>query len=431
MNAVVADRYRIDGRLGDGGMSSVYRAFDTVLERIVALKVMDERLARDTHAFERVRREAATIAAARSPHVVQVFDLAMHGPTPVVVMELIDGQDLDSILAEHTQHGTRLETRRAVSILRQAAEGLFALHAAGIIHRDVKPANILIEHDTGRTVLIDLGIARRHGKQSGQLICGTPAYISPEQGTGGEATERSDVYSLACTAFDLFAAQPPFAGDDPSALVHLHANAAPPPLSRHRPDLAMFDAVLARALAKLPSARYPSVLAFVEALEDALPPRPSLPEPAAASISHPILSLGRPKSDAERRGPLRVLVVDREPDFSRSAAQLGLHGSALRLKRVTEGRAAVAEAAYKPFDLVILDWGSCNAVDTAARLRELPGSDRARIVIVGKGLDERRRSDFASLGVSDFVERDGSLRDAVATVRELARRSGWLARSDG
>jgi DNA-binding response OmpR family regulator len=123
---------------------------------------------------------------------------------------------------------------------------------------------------------------------------------------------------------------------------------------------------------------------------------------------------------------LRVLVVDREPDFSRSAAQLGLHGSALRMKLVTDGRAAVAEAAYKPFDLVVLDWGSCDARDVTTRLRDLPGSERTRVVIVGNGLDERRRSEFASLGVSDFVERVGPLRDAVATVRSLARRAGWI-----
>lgn len=276
--------------LGAGGFATVYRAYDPVLDRQVALKVLHPYLARDPDVATRFVREGRALARVRHPNIVQVHDAGGEAGTAWIAMELIEGRTLDQVV----RTGGPLPLATLAVIVQQIAAALTAVHGRGLVHRDVKPDNILLEAGTGRAVLLDLGLARmadsRHGSVLGMLV-GTPAYMAPEQViAGGQVSPRTDVYQLAATVYFLLAGAPPFSGSTAQVLSQITTR-MPAGLAGLRPELPppareALTAALAKDAAQRPAtpAELASVLASACAgrvsVESALPfPPPTEPAP--------------------------------------------------------------------------------------------------------------------------------------------------------
>jgi serine/threonine protein kinase len=194
---IIDGRYRVESELGRGGMGVVYVARDAWLDRPVALKVIAASWASDARATDRFQKEAKALASVRSQHVVQVYAFGPHEGSYFFAMEYVHGRSLRAIIAEHKQHNATIPVHRTLAILSQIANGISAVHAAGIIHRDVKPANIVIEDDTGRPVLVDFGLASPGDDPSQAIAMGTPQYMAPEQ-AGLLTPSRAPIRRSSC-----------------------------------------------------------------------------------------------------------------------------------------------------------------------------------------------------------------------------------------
>ena len=246
--------YRIESRIGSGGMGVVYRAEHLSLQRRAALKLIAPDLAESSGFRERFSREARIAAALTHPNIVTVYDAGEVEGTLYLAMQFIEGSDLARILSAEG----RLRPYRAVDVCRQVAGALDAAPAGGLIHRDVKPANVLIE---GRVAyLTDFGLTKRTAGSQAPLthagdVVGTIHYVAPEQIEGREVTARSDVYSLGCVLYHCLTGRMPYERDTDVAVIYAHLSEPPPRPSRVRPELSDgFDDVIARALDKNPSA---------------------------------------------------------------------------------------------------------------------------------------------------------------------------------
>lgn len=256
----LSDRYELGDILGFGGMSEVHLARDLRLHRDVAVKVLRADLARDPSFYLRFRREAQNAAALNHPAIVAVYDTGEAetptGPLPYIVMEYVDGVTLRDIV--HTEGP--MPSKRAIEVIADACQALNFSHQHGIIHRDVKPANIMISK-AGAVKVMDFGIARAladsHSVTQTAAVIGTAQYLSPEQARGDSVDARSDVYSLGCVLYEILTGEPPFVGDSPVAVAYQHVREDPvAPSERHKgisPDL---DAVVLKALTKNPDNRY-------------------------------------------------------------------------------------------------------------------------------------------------------------------------------
>jgi eukaryotic-like serine/threonine-protein kinase len=270
---LIDGRYRVGEPLGEGAQGLVYLARDVWLDRLVAIKlVAGMRSSPDT--LERFQKEAQALARVRHANVVQIYAFGCHEDSYYFAMEYVNGRDLGSLIEDAAERGITVRPERALDIIRAVGRGLDAVHDRGLVHRDVKPSNIVIEDGTLRPVLIDFGLARRRTSANPRLslAAGTPWYMAPEQAKdtfGTETTPRSDLYALACTAFELFTGRPVFEHDDPLAVLLSHVETPPPAISSVIPELAPFDTVLQRAMAKAPSDRYANCSAFLAALDDA------------------------------------------------------------------------------------------------------------------------------------------------------------------
>lgn len=257
----LSDRYELGEILGFGGMSEVHMARDTRLHRDVAVKVLRADLARDPSFYLRFRREAQNAAALNHPAIVAVYDTGeaetATGPLPYIVMEYVDGVTLRDIV--HTDGP--MPPRRAIEIIADACQALNFSHQHGIIHRDVKPANIMISK-TGAVKVMDFGIARALADAGNSVtqtaaVIGTAQYLSPEQARGESVDARSDVYSLGCVLYEILTGEPPFIGDSPVAVAYQHVREDPvPPSQKHAGVSPELDAVVLKALAKNPDNRY-------------------------------------------------------------------------------------------------------------------------------------------------------------------------------
>lgn len=268
--SVLPRRYRDPARIARGGMGDIYRAEDADLSRVVAIKVLTERFADDEAIRGRFTREA--LAAARlsnAPSTITIFDVGEHEGRPYIVMEYLAGGSLADRLA---RDGAQ-PLGRALEWLRQAAAALDAAHASGIVHRDVKPANLLLD-DKDCVKVADFGVASAADMGSlteAGTVVGTAGYLAPEQARGEQATAASDRYALAVVAFELLTGARPFQRDSATAEAMAHVSAPIPPASQHDPELPPeVDDVLARGLAKQPEHRYDSCADFVHALREAL-----------------------------------------------------------------------------------------------------------------------------------------------------------------
>jgi predicted Ser/Thr protein kinase len=262
---ILSERYEIETTLGEGGMARVYRGTDGVLGRPVAIKVLADRYANDDTFVTRFRREAQAAAALNHPNVVSVFDTGDDGQAHYIVMEYVPGQTLADVLKREGP----LDPDRAAGIAEDVATALQAAHERGLVHRDVKPGNVMIDPE-GRTKVMDFGIARAAADdtltQTGAVL-GTAAYLSPEQARGDPVDARSDIYSLGAVLYEMLTGRPPFTGDSPVAIAYAHVNDPPDPPSAHRPGVPPeLEAVTMRALAKDPNDRYGSAGEFRDAL---------------------------------------------------------------------------------------------------------------------------------------------------------------------
>ncbi len=277
----IAGRYRIEGRLGVGGMSTVHLAFDERLERNVAIKLLAEHLADDATFVSRFRREALSAARLVHPNIVQVFDFGFdeRQHQHFIVMEHVPGQSCAELLRDHGH----LDVQQAVDYLSQSCKGLEYAHRNGVIHRDVKPGNLLVS-DTGVVKLADFGIARATDQSSitqvGSVL-GTAAYLAPEQARGEEAGPRSDIYSLGVVAYQLLSGRLPYEAVSLSELTLKQQREAPQRLDVLEPEVPRELAqAVAMALSIDAAARPPDAMVFAEALQNGLRGRAPLSDTA-------------------------------------------------------------------------------------------------------------------------------------------------------
>jgi eukaryotic-like serine/threonine-protein kinase len=252
---VLAGRYRLDEIIGRGGMSTVYRGTDLALDRVVAVKVALDPLAEENPIYvARFKRESRAAAAVSHPGIVTVYDAGADGPTRFIVMEYVVGRSLAQILADHHP----LDPARAARIAADVADALSAAHAAGIVHRDIKPGNVMVADD-GSVKVLDFGIARTEDAATitqTALVLGTAAYMSPEQALGQPADARSDIYSLGCVLYEMLTGKPPFTADVAAGVMHQHVRVAPTPPATLNPKVpAALNALVLEMLAKSPDDR--------------------------------------------------------------------------------------------------------------------------------------------------------------------------------
>jgi predicted Ser/Thr protein kinase len=268
-------KYQITNRLGRGGMAEVYKGRHLHLERDVAVKLLHGHLAEGEDFCARFEREARAVAALRHPHIVQVYDFDVAEDRPYMVMEYVDGETLKDMLERQAAAGALPAPEEAARIFHQVAAALDYAHRSGMLHRDIKSANVLLDR-AGSAYLTDFGLARLLCGGETQLtatgtLIGTPAYMSPEQGKGLELTPASDIYSLGVVLYELFTGRVPFEADTPWGVIEKHVSAPLPPLCSVQPELpSALEEVLARALAKDPAERFKTPLEMAGAVDRAL-----------------------------------------------------------------------------------------------------------------------------------------------------------------
>ncbi|WP_273842733.1 protein kinase domain-containing protein [Rubrobacter calidifluminis] len=268
LESALVGRYRVQSTLGSGGMAVVYRAEDTVLGRLVALKTLREAYAEDATFRVRFRQEARAMASLDHENIVRIYDIYRDGQLPFIVAEYVDGNDVGKLI----ERRGRLSEQHAKNIAVQVLRALSYAHARGIIHRDIKPQNVLSTWD-GRVKVADFGIARmleEEGAESGEIV-GSARYMSPEQLRGEEATPRSDIYAVGVLLYHCLVGRPPFNGSLKKIMRDQLRKPPRPPRQMNRKISAHMEAVILKALSKDPSDRYASAEQMLRDLEEERP----------------------------------------------------------------------------------------------------------------------------------------------------------------
>jgi tRNA A-37 threonylcarbamoyl transferase component Bud32 len=269
IGTTLSGRYKLEAKLGSGGMSTVYLARDTTLDRQVAVKVMHREISEQEEQLERFRREARSVAKLSHPNVVAVIDAGDDGGHPYIVFEYVEGENLK----QRIKRLGPLDPQEALAYAIEIAGGLTVAHARSMVHRDIKPQNVLIDAE-GRAKLTDFGIARQLEQQgvtdTGRVL-GTTDYVSPEQAMGQAVDQRSDVYSLGVVLYEMLTGEVPFSADSQVGVAMKHVNEDLPDVQRRRPGISAATAlVIERATSKDTSKRYESVGKMIEDLKTAL-----------------------------------------------------------------------------------------------------------------------------------------------------------------
>jgi serine/threonine-protein kinase len=295
-------RYRLEARIGAGGMSTVYRAFDETLQRQVAIKLMNREVASDSDQLERFRREARAVAQLSHPHIVGIIDAGEDENRPYIVFEYVEGETLK----ERIRRCGRLPIAESVAYGIEIARALGAAHARHIVHRDVKPQNVLIDEE-GSAKVTDFGIARtrdEEGLTADGRVLGTTDYVSPEQALGHHVTGQSDLYSLGIVMYEMLTGEVPFKGDNQVAVAMKHVREALPDVQYKRPEVsAALASVIDRATAKRQEDRYGDDAELIADLEDVL----SIETARAGNATGEVTSVLRTlPTRTQRRVPYRV-----------------------------------------------------------------------------------------------------------------------------
>lgn len=418
---MVDGRYQVERQLGAGSMGVVYLARDVGLNRRVALKMISPQFTRDERAVARFRREAESLAAVRNENVVQVFAFGEHEGSCFFAMEYVRGSSLEAVIDDHSAHDAYVPTQLAVTILERAAKGLEAVHRAGLVHRDVKPANIALEEGTGRAVVLDLGLVRAasddNARQTG--VVGSPPYMAPEQirSTHASIGAHTDLYALGCTAFETFTGRLPFDGKGPYDTMDRHLHHPPPLVSHYRPELVVLDEVVSRAMAKDPAERQASCAVFASELVAAYGRWRS----ADATMFPP-----PPASMSRRAGVFTIVVADDDPLMRTTlarATRIAFPDVQLSIQLAASGDEALARAIEFEPDLVVLDndMPGVKGVDALAVLRATPRIEYTPVMVVTGTSDESVRWRFVGLGVTEIVSKPAALQSLVdALVRSAA-----------
>ncbi|MGH2671677.1 MAG: protein kinase domain-containing protein, partial [Actinomycetota bacterium] len=333
--AVFGDRYELGRVLGQGGMARVYRGTDRTLDRPVAIKVLAEPYNRDSGFVQRFRREAQAAARLNHPNIVSVHDSGSDDGTHFIVMELVEGESLGARLKREGPLAPVEATRIGVAITRALA----AAHERGVIHRDMKPSNVMLTEDGGVKV-VDFGIARASGAEEitrSGLVLGSALYVSPEQAQGASGDERSDLYALGCVLYQMLTGRPPFVADDPVASLYQHVNERPTPPSSIRPVPEELERVVLRCLEKDPARRFASAIELETALLAASKPSSTMPLPVAGEATVPVqraageptVPLSRGASEAPRAVVPEARVSHRRLPPRRSWRTAGLAAGTL------------------------------------------------------------------------------------------------------
>jgi serine/threonine-protein kinase len=311
IGTLISERYRLDEKIGSGGMSSVYRSFDPMLERWVAIKLMHRDISDDPDQLERFRREARAVARLNHPHVVTVIDAGEDDGAPYIVFEYVEGETLK----ERIRRLGRLPVSEAVAYAIEIGRALEAAHESKLVHRDVKPQNVLIDRD-GRAKVTDFGIARSlevQGLTATGRVLGTTDYVSPEQALGHEVTGQSDIYSLGIVLYEMLTGEAPFKADTQVAVAMKHVRDPLPDVQRRRPEIsASLAAVVERATAKETQNRYQDVGEMVHDLEEVLAIEAARTGEATGEATTVLRSLSDDTADfapVRLRRPKRVLAL--------------------------------------------------------------------------------------------------------------------------
>src|SRR5919202_1114099 len=311
IGTLIGGRFRLEELVGSGGMSSVYRAYDPTLERHVAIKLMHRDISNDADQLERFRREARAVAQLNHPHVVTVIDAGEDDGAPYIVFEYVEGETLK----ERIRRLGRLPVSEAVAYAIEIGRALECAHANKLVHRDVKPQNVLIDPD-GRAKVTDFGIARSleaQGLTATGRVLGTTDYVSPEQALGHEVTGQSDIYSLGIILYEMLTGEVPYQADTQVAVAMQHVRDPLPDVQRRRPEIsASLARVVERATAKQTQNRYQDVGEIVHDLEEVLAIEAARTGQATGEATTVLQSLSSDTADfvpARLRRPKRALAV--------------------------------------------------------------------------------------------------------------------------
>src|SRR5919109_4444535 len=306
IGTVFDGRYRIERKLGTGGMADVYLAEDQELGRRVAIKILNDRHAADDQFVERFRREAKNAAGLSHPNIVSVYDRGTAEGTYYIAMEYLDGRSLKELIVSRGP----APVKTAVEYARQILAAVGFAHRHGIVHRDIKPHNVLVTGDDGRLKVTDFGIARSGASQMTEVgsIIGTAQYLSPEQARGSPVDHTSDLYSVGVVLYEMLTGQVPFTGDTPLEIAMKHLSEVPTPPSELRPEVPHdLDSVVLRALAKDPADRYQSAEEMDSDLgrvREGLPVDPETETAATAVLSGAGVMAAAPTSVMTRPAPV-------------------------------------------------------------------------------------------------------------------------------
>ncbi len=359
----LSGRYRLDQQIGTGGMSTVYRAFDTVLERQVAVKLMHRDMAGHPDQLERFRREARAVAQLNHPHIVQVIDQGEDDPahpTPYIVFEYVEGETLK----DRIRRFGRLPVPEAIAYAIEIAWALGAAHDRGIVHRDVKPQNVLVDEE-GSAKVTDFGIARtldQEGLTADGRVLGTTDYVSPEQALGHPVTGQSDLYSLGVVLFEMLTGDVPFHGENQVAVAMKHVREELPDLQYRRPEVSSaLAAVVDRMTAKDLNVRYHTTHELMADLEDVFAIESARAGQTTGEATQVLRALPEPKRSRlplRMRTPLRALVA--LVVLAAVAAGAILYLAADRTER---GTGAVRDSKPPAPDLINVSLGAAAADD--------------------------------------------------------------------
>ncbi len=404
--------YRIVERIGRGGMATVYKAYHPALDRYVAIKVLPEFFAEEEEYRVRFQQEALSVARLRHPNILNVFDFGQERGIAYLVLELVSGGTLADRL------GTRIDIHDTVALLKPLAEALDHAHRNGVLHRDIKPTNILLHLD-GTPVLADFGLAKlaasvRRITASG-IVMGTPEYMSPEQAAGEQIGPASDLYSFAIVAYEMLTGRVPFQADTPAAVLLSHLNKAMPAMHELRGELSRHaEDALRQALAKAPGDRFATAGDFVAALTPAAWPTAGQSEPAVAAVVS-----ARPPSGRMKRPP-SVLVVD-DGVANRELIEACLAGVECEVRLAEDGFAALAAVDARAPDLVLLDvqMPGLDGYEVCRRIKH--GHGLIPVVMITALNNVPDRVTALDAGADDFMSKPVERVELVARVKSALR----------